>query len=307
MPGWKRRARGSTHLGVRRGVPIAFGAVWIGRPTQRHGLHPSHRGGARRRVRRCRRARGLRGGLERALPRGAVGAGSASCSTAAGGSGPVVVVAPGSFRALGLTWSGNAPTAIGGADHPRRPSPSAPGRSSSRTRTAAGRAEAARGTPTASEPLWVGRADRVQVRTRGAVVERARGRHRPGLDPPLRPARGPRRRRRCGPARHRHPGAVGRRRVDALLEPRITTQIVRCAVVHHTAGNNDLHARPRRPAIVRAIYPTTRARCTGRTSATRPRRPVRHHLRGPRRRHRQARRSARTSVGFNTGSPSGSR
>ncbi len=101
MPGRKRRARGSTHLGVRRRVPIAFGAVWIGRPTQRHGLHPSHHGGARRRVRRRRRARGLRGGLERALPRGAVGAGSPAARQPAGGSGP----AWSSRRARSVRWA----------------------------------------------------------------------------------------------------------------------------------------------------------------------------------------------------------
>ncbi len=73
MPGRKRRARGASHLGVRPSLPIAFGAVWIGRPVPRHALLSSHPGGARRRARRRRRARGLGGGLERALPRGARG------------------------------------------------------------------------------------------------------------------------------------------------------------------------------------------------------------------------------------------
>ena len=307
MPGRKRRARGASHLGVRPSLPIAFGAVWIGRPvpapcpslvsSRRRSSprsSPSPRPRPRRRTGACAPSRCPRHPVARLLDAG-------------GWDLSAVVVAPGAFRALGLTWSGIAPIAMevrtaragqpfgpwqraraeragGPVDRsPRaaRRTPASP--SGSGARTASRCAPAARprrvrvvvidpGSTPRSRPRHAARADAGGV-AQPTIVTRAQWGADESLrgDAALRADAPLRRRPPHGRLERLQPGRRARRRARGLPLP------------HEDAGLVGHRLRV-------------------------PRRPLRHDLRGPRRRHHAARRRrarVRLQHGLDVGQPDG--
>ena len=161
-----------------------------------------------------------------------------------------MVVAPASFRALGLTWSGIAPAAME-VRTARAGQPFGPWQPLEPNEPGAGRPESARRAPNASEPLWVGRAARVQVRTRGASDVRV-----VVIDPGSSPPALPRHAARADAGGVAQPTIVSRAQwgADESLrgEPRYAP-VLRYAVVHHTAGSND-YSQADAPAVVRSVY-----------------------------------------------------